>query len=297
MASKIIQNSQLITAGSRADKYWLENGYEDYLPYVRQQITLPKSLEFSSNPDLLRTKFGINAVGFGNWVTHEDKYNYINCLIVCLYDINKVANFDYYMGLGRLSFSFGARGHGKALAHYEPSTKIINLTRYERGEEDKIARFVATGGMGSIAHEYGHFLDYVGGEFIEPSNSIFSLTGGRTTDKNPMPCTDNQPLRKITNQILEKVIWKTKGKELSGYYKRLTLSKGTTGYYVQRNEIFARWFESWVSFKLGTNNVDNKLLSKPKYDNKNIYPTDAELREVDKLFMAFCKEFKNGYFI
>lgn len=45
-----------------------------------------------------------------------------------------------------LGLALGARGRGKAAAHYEPAKHIINMTR------DK--------GAGSLAHEWGHALDY-----------------------------------------------------------------------------------------------------------------------------------------
>ena len=47
----------------------------------------------------------------------------------------------------RLSIAIGSRGSGNALAHYEPDTKVINMTRFR--------------GKGSLAHEWGHFLDHM----------------------------------------------------------------------------------------------------------------------------------------
>lgn len=297
--SKVILNSPKIAIGSRADKYWNENGFLDYSKFIRPNLDLPKSLSYGSNPDLLRTKFGISEIGFGNWVTNEDRFNYVNGLIISLYDLNKLMNLDYFLGLGLLSVSFGARGAGSALAHYESQTKIINVTRYHRGDESKLARFVATGGMGSFAHEYGHFLDYVGGEYVSPHPQVFAVTGGRSISRSRMPCTDRQRLRVITNDLLEKIIWKVPNKTVSAYYTRLAKFMMANGiesdYLIRRNELFARWFEAWVSFKLNSMNIKNKLLAQAKY-SPLIYPTENEVREVDKLFQDFMKEFKSGYF-
>ncbi|MER0442787.1 LPD1 domain-containing protein [Emticicia sp. W12TSBA100-4] len=298
--SKQILTSPTISLNSRADTYWRANGFDDYLSFIRPKLQLPNSLSFSSNPNLLQDKFGIKDIGFGNWVTNEDRFNYMNGLIVALYDLNKVLSFDLYLGLGELSVGFGARGVGRALAHYEPLSKIINITRYHRGDEPKLARFVATGGMGSFAHEYGHFLDYIGGEYIEPSNSIFSLTGGHSTDTGRLPCGTNQHLRKITNDILEKIFWKVPYKKQSGYYIRLLAAidrdteKGE--YFIRRNELFARWFEAYIFQKLNSFGIVNHLLSKTKYDPR-IYPTISELQPIIPLFDKFCLYFKKGYFI
>ncbi len=51
-----------------------------------------------------------------------------------------------YNSLKGIAIAFGARGKGKALAHYEPGYNIINLTR-KRGD-------------GTVAHEMGHYFDF-----------------------------------------------------------------------------------------------------------------------------------------
>lgn len=49
----------------------------------------------------------------------------------------------------KLAIAFGARGKGRALAHYEPARVVINLTKMK--------------GAGSLAHEWGHaFDDFLG---------------------------------------------------------------------------------------------------------------------------------------
>lgn len=47
---------------------------------------------------------------------------------------------------GDLSLAFGSRGSGSALAHYEPSRKVINLTEKR-------------GSLGVLSHEWFHALD------------------------------------------------------------------------------------------------------------------------------------------
>jgi hypothetical protein len=48
---------------------------------------------------------------------------------------------------GRLAMAFAARGKGGAMAHYEPAEKVINVTRFA--------------GAGTVAHEWGHFMDNI----------------------------------------------------------------------------------------------------------------------------------------
>lgn len=292
-SKKILDTSLAVTLGSRADMFWRKTGFDDFLQYVRPKLNLPNTLAANSSIDVIKTRFSIQDIGFGNWVTNEDRFNYLNSLIVCCYDLNKVVGFNYNIGFGYLSVAFGARGKGRALAHYEPAMKIINITRYHEGGSSKIARFVATGGMGSFAHEYGHFLDYFAGEYLDKSSKFFAVTGGRTTEKGRI----NAPgeIRKTADDILEAIIWKEPGKKLSAYYTRLLelVAKldDMGDYFVRRNELFARWWEAWIGYELRKQGIENKLLAQSKYDYR-IYPTDNELAKVAPLFKRFCSLIK-----
>lgn len=296
-SKKIVDSSANVTAGSRADLYWRNEGFEDYISFVRPKFTLPKSLQANSSIEIVQNRFSVKDVNFGNWVTNEDRYNYLNSLIVCLYDLNKVVGFNYNLGLGSLSVAFGARGKGRAAAHYEPYFKIINITRYQDEESSKVARFIGTGGMGAFAHEYGHFLDYYAGEFLNKSSSLFAVTGGRITSKERTNV--GGEIRKTADDILEAIIWREPQKTLSNYYKRLFELVGKLDdmgeYYLRRNEMFARWFEAWVGYELRKQGITNRLLSQPKYDPR-IYPTDSELEKVAPLFRRFCAQIKNKSF-
>lgn len=290
---KIIDTSVRVTEGSRADAYWKKEGFADFVGFVQPKLVLPKSLQLNSSIDVVQTRFSIKDINFGNWVTNEDRFNYLNSLIVCCYDLNKVVGFNYNIGFGVLSVAFGARGKGRAAAHYEPHDKIINITRYHDDEGSKIARFVSTGGMGAFAHEYGHFLDYFAGEYLDKSSRLFAVTGGRTTDKDRMNVGGD--IRKTVDDLLEVIIWREPNKTLSAYYKRLfelVAKLDDMGeYYLRRNELFARWFEAWVGYELRKQGIQNKLLAQSKYDAQ-IYPTNKELERAAPFFRRFCNQIK-----
>ncbi|HPA76623.1 MAG TPA: strawberry notch C-terminal domain-containing protein, partial [Deltaproteobacteria bacterium] len=85
---------------------------------------------------------------------------YINCAYDSFMDLARALNVDpKVMSLnGRISIAFGARGHGGlAMAHYESTRMVINLTKMN--------------GAGSLAHEWGHALDHY-------MRSLFSETPG-----------------------------------------------------------------------------------------------------------------------
>ena len=96
--------------------------------------------------------FGLRGGQFGNWVKQgansKERQRMLNDAYDAFMDLAGVLNIPpEAIGLGgKLAMSFGARGKGKAMAHYEPSQVIINLTK--------------TKGAGSLAHEWFHALDH-----------------------------------------------------------------------------------------------------------------------------------------
>lgn len=97
----------------------------------------------------LEQKFGFRGIQSGNWVL-KDKSSaefHMQATAEAMTDMSDVLGIDpKYLGLnGNLALAFGARGKKGALAHYEPSSKVINITKMKGG--------------GSLGHEYFHALD------------------------------------------------------------------------------------------------------------------------------------------
>lgn len=279
---KLQDTGTIIGEGSRLEKYWKSRGFENFYLKYRTGMKLPAQFQTVDSVDKVIAMFKLNAIGFGNWVTQEDRFNYMSALTIALYDINKVCQFkNTNVGLnGVVSLSFGARGKGKALAHFEPGTFVINITRYHDGDATKENRFVYTGGAGSMAHEYGHALDYYAGLFIVPALGEASLSGGRSVDMTGEAST--LKLRIEMNNLLDTMIWDKKKNDVTPFYKRLKNSF-TTSYWFQRNELFARGFEKYVQIKLQKNGIVNKFLLNTKYSTK-AYLTDAETMALLPLF-------------
>ena len=103
----------------------------------------------------LKDSLNLTNVQYGNWMDEKSREvhtQHCQDAFSDFADILGVSTTDLSLS-GRLSIGFGARGKGKANAHYEPSAKIINLTKFAGG--------------GSLAHEWGHFLDNI---IAEPIN-------------------------------------------------------------------------------------------------------------------------------
>jgi len=102
-----------------------------------------------ADPERLSQTFSVPNIQYGNWMTQADREYHTKALEGAFHDMSEVLGIDpKQVSLnGRLSISMGGRGSGTAMAHYEPSKKIINLTKFAGG--------------GTLAHEWGHALDNV----------------------------------------------------------------------------------------------------------------------------------------
>ena len=91
--------------------------------------------------------FGFRGGEFGNWMSQKDRQASLNMGFDALKDLAdalKISDKDISFQ-GGLAIAFGARGSGSAVAHYEPTQQVINLTKMR--------------GAGSLGHEWWHGLD------------------------------------------------------------------------------------------------------------------------------------------
>lgn len=271
---KLVESNRQISSGSALDRYWRSNGFDDLSSKIVPHANRAEKLAAIVNFENMIDQFSMYGVGFGNWVNQEDRYNYQTALYYSLSDLQRVMLFPKEnLGLFQsLAVTFGARGIPKALAHYEPHNDLINISRYEDGDQPKARRFLNSGGMGSFAHEYGHFLDFWFGNVIEKMPGKSSLTNAMSIQgiKYQREYTSKTPLRKAMEEIMIAVIFKDyEKKQLSQYYKYLQLNYGVKvsgGYFLRHSEIFARLFETHVFYELKSMDRANAFLAKTKYD-------------------------------
>lgn len=113
--------------------------------------------------DYLNT-FTFHGGEFGNWLNDNDRQYSLDYGYDAFYDLAlalDIPSAAISMG-GELSIAFGARGSGNAMAHYEPLRQVINLTK--------------TKGAGSLAHEYGHAIDYIIGSKVNKNSKSLLQT-------------------------------------------------------------------------------------------------------------------------
>lgn len=291
---------------SNADLYFDVAEQKRFYRLFRKNTVLPKNFATIGNNSELTTKeFSLRGVQFGNWLSTEDKFDYLSVFYVSMLDLNKILGFkNNNMGLdGNLGICFGSRGAPRASAHFSQQEMIINLSRYWDSDRfpfptSKMARFRHTGGAGSLAHEYGHFLDAIIGARLDQSPD-FWLTGPHRSInwKLPMPDKRKNPMSYQMRVILDKAL--IDPKKPGGFTKfgeRLRKIKRNREYYCRNLEIWARIFEQYICYRLKQRNIENLFLtsSAKSYGEIGVYLDWKDFppiaKEIDKLILMFRKE-------
>lgn len=179
---------------------------------------------------------------------------------------------------GRLSLNVGVRGKRGALAHYQPGLMLMNLTREN--------------GVGSLAHEWGHFFDdilcritakkYTGGSAYR----YFSEIPEEFTEK----VFKNEADKKMASIMI------SLKKEMNGIAQRMFktqrfmgLSRSDKKYYSSTSEMFARCFSNYLYDKLELKGQKNTYLVKKhnEWNSSNKEETKKITQLFDKLFYEF----------
>lgn len=207
----------------------------------------------SASPEALQKEFGLHEVDFGNWVNQEDRWHHVRWAHSALRDLEDIIGLPSGMaalaavngksGRNPLALAFGARGTGGTRAQYEPFsrdektrtiTPTINLTRYAGG--------------GSLAHEWGHFLDNVLAEAHHKGENkglpVFLSDDAKV--RAGLAPEIRQPMDALMREIR------------NGPYADHANALGT--YYAKPVEMFARAFESYIQDKLASQGRKNSYL-------------------------------------
>ena len=223
--------------------------------------------------------FDFRYLEFGRWVKQNEREARFRGLAEgCLILSSNLFFDNSNLGCDRnINIAIGARGAGgKALAHFEPASMVINTTK--------------VGGNHSFAHEYAHALDYFLGMHYDQSKKFDYLSGGHFP-LSSLKDNIGGELRRVTVEIVREAAAQFEAALGAKKFEDL-LKDGD--YWYRPNEIFARSFEAWVAYVFSkvddgsSFNYRNSFLCKPlsAYNNKAIYPYKWD--RLDELFMAWC---------
>lgn len=224
-----------------------------------------------ATPDYFAQVLPFRGVEFGNWVTQAERASLLNSAFDGFHDLAQLFGLravDMTLN-GALAFAFASRGKSRAMAHYEPTRRVINLTKKN--------------GAGCMAHEWFHALDNWAEYSEERSGFATETYKGETAAE-------------IAGA---KIISKIRDTEFFRRSNNLALYKGT--YWVEAKELAARAFEGVCAFLLRVNGVCSDFLvnclSMDEFTQKDAahrsnfypYPTEAEAATLAPYYFEFFR--------
>ncbi|EPM3857119.1 LPD38 domain-containing protein [Escherichia coli] len=240
--------------------------------------TGPERRKGDVSPEQFSDAFGFRGVQFGNYVEGPRRQADLNRAYDALHDLADVLNVPTKaLSLnGRLGLAFGARGKGKAAAHYEPGEVAINLTKGN--------------GPGALAHEWFHSLDNYFGRYDVSTDGKITSGGDFMTEarrvkrvfKDGRFVDAEYPVRQEVYDAFKGVIQAIKNSDMPRRSALLDEVRSKP-YWSTDVEMAARAFERYVQDKARTAGVENDYLvnirKAPEFntDNTYAYPTNAEL--------------------
>lgn len=248
-------NELKINSGKPLDFIKRTNG----LMISEEFVNASTSTDESNNP--ITRVFGFSTVQYGNALKDTEAKEHVRHFLGAMADLSEILNIELSAlnRLGNLSIAFAARGKGSAMAHYEAAAKIINITN-KRGD-------------GTIAHEYGHFID----NMLYSLGKIGILTGYASDlkevrtgyyGKKTVSETENEEVSKAVVELMNFIY---KGKEgITGtvkfrFYPTAALKDGQT--------------RQWKSFFSDDNKINYKAIPLATMED-----TIAEYQKLSKVF-------------
>jgi hypothetical protein len=247
---------------------------ELYIPRkkINNLINAPAQFDNISAKSLM-DDFGFRGIQFGNALSNTERQLFVSNAYHSFLVLASILNIENrWIGAGNLGLAFGARGSGSAVAHFEPSLNIINITRHF--------------GAGSCAHEIFHSIDNRLAKKCGCPDGLYSELLNKPLEIS------NQKRFRAFDKLVQACTYKG-----SNYYKSskaLSDQKGSRKYWIQNCELLARAFEAYIQdtvdelnlncewLAVGTREVDYKVDMHP-------YPIGKERELLNAFFRRQLK--------
>jgi len=301
----------------RQEQFWAGEVLKDVFKGKRLAKEISNSFRFY-DPEHLLEHFGLKGIEFGQWLSQEARYIYLAGAAYGMRDFCEILDIEpKRFGLkNRITLALGARGHSRAVAHFEPSTFAINITRHSKRELSPVYKYFHSG-AGSLGHEYAHALDFYAGQYIDTKGNfnflsdslkeIFAYSYYQNEQRfyvyNPLKKTDAHfELKQAIVDSLGALLFKPTrdkngaGKEIytetffySNLKAEIAKNEGMGDYWLEIIEIFARSYEVFLFKKCNEAGIEESFLKKTKYE-VFLYPS-AKLftKEIERAFAKFTR--------
>lgn len=229
--------------------------------------------------DMMET-FGLKAGEFGEGESQKERQTKLNMSFDAFKDLAKALGIqDADIALDdQLAIAFGARGSGYAAAHFEPEKNVINLTRLR--------------GAGSLAHEFGHALDFFVAKKFELTTHY--ATKSAYQKGTPMENVVNAMKYTTVDGVRHQTDFYQNAKRLDDLH-----SFAGKGYWRSDVEMFARAFSCYVMDKLAPERCDylcghSEICSFDPITDKPIYtyPMGEERKRINAEFDKLMENLK-----
>jgi hypothetical protein len=282
--TKIMEGSSMAAAfGQQGNGKWRFNSADHYVGHARREGGRNVGGTPDAATDAIVKGLGFRGLQYGNSVTDDERKHHVQKAAEALVDLADATGLpDSAIGLnGTLGLAIGARGRGGAVAHYESTMKVINLTRKK--------------GVGSLSHEWGHALD----NYAAGGGSFLSQNSGAPEKRAAM------------NEV--KSAWTTSGFTRQVYDSIREVKKAggqlSEEYWLSDVEMFARSFEAHVSLKLEKAGRSNTYLTR-EFDGSGmkkgnaaerrlgdgLWPTRKQAEAMEPMFDALLAQIKKDDF-
>jgi hypothetical protein len=268
-----LEDAGQLVEGGRIDRYWDRTEIEIDPMHFTGNSTHYKAA-YLYDPEIALQHFNLRSIEFGNWMSQEDRANFLYASMLGLHQLALLFGVeDKLIGLGgKLSIALGARGSGGAMGHYERLPySVINITKPH-------------GRKGVLAHEYAHALDNILSFYTKSKQSFVS--GGSTTRKGY-----NEEIAKEGNYFEKKfeeffnLLYFDKNGEKTAFNKALAPA---SDYWNERDEVFARTFEVYISLQQKKRKQVNTFLAPVSFGR--YYPSSKLISgEISKLIEEITK--------
>lgn len=269
MKQKLTDTNYTVSRGGRVEDYWTTRIMH---PHYAQEEAKQQEVDMVA----ILKEYKLKGFEFGNWVNQNDRYDFIHAFTRSAQILSEIIG-SKNIGLDLLvGVAFGARGRGGgAVAHYEPMHNMINLTKEKS--------------YGSLAHEWGHAIDYNLGRHIDQNKDYSFLTGGHSVAAI-LPTNTGAQLRMWANAVVDEA-------KATPSYKRI---EKADEYWHRRTEVWARFMEQYVAYqcKLKKKSPRYLALTFEEYTKMTAYWTEADFVKIARgsmfSFMAVLKGVLNN---
>lgn len=269
MKQKLTDTNYTVSRGGRVEDYWMTRVMH---PHYAQEEAKQQEVDMVA----ILKEYKLKGFEFGNWVNQNDRYDFIHAFTRSAQILSEIIG-SKNIGLDLLvGVAFGARGRGGgAVAHYEPMHNMINLTKEKS--------------YGSLAHEWGHAIDYNLGRHIDQNKDYSFLTGGHSVAAI-LPTNTGAQLRMWANAVVDEA-------KATPSYKRI---EKADEYLHRRTEVWARFMEQYVAYqcKLKKKSPRYLALTFEEYTKMTPYWTEADFVKIARgsmfSFMAVLKGVLNN---